>query len=197
MWLVTIYLLRKWYAGAKPKLRDALYNSLSPLLSTLLVFIVIFIQCIPAMLVAITLSAAQVTGFLSTPFYALVYFIFAALMIAITGYLLSSSLIALVAVTVPGVYPMAALTTASDLMASRRLKLIVRILYLLFVAVIIFVITMLPIMLIDLWLKSIWGWIANIPIVPFCLLIVTCFIFIYAATYLYRYYRWLLDYKEQ
>ena len=194
MWLVTIYLLRKWYAGAKPKLRDGLYNALTPLISTLLVFIVIFVQCIPAMLVAITLSAAQVTGFLSTPFYALVYFIFAALMISITAYLLSSSLVALIAVTVPGVYPMAALTTASDLMASRRLKLLLRVLYLLFVVAIIYVVIMLPIMLIDLWLKGIWNWIANVPIVPFCLLAVTCFIFIYATTYLYRYYRWLLDY---
>lgn len=196
MWLVTIYLLRKWYAGAKPKLRDGLYNALTPLLSTLLVFVVIFIQCIPAMLVAITLSAAQVTGFLSTPFYALVYFIFAALMISITAYLLSSSLIALVAVTVPGVYPVAALTTASDLMASRRIKLIIRVIYLLLVAVVIYIITMLPIMLIDLWLKGIWSWLANVPIVPFCLLVVTCFVFIYATTYLYRYYRWLLDYKD-
>lgn len=197
MWLVTIYLLRKWYAGAKLKLRDGLYNALTPLLSTLLVFLVIFVQCIPAMLVAITLSAARVTGFLSTPFYALIYFIFAALMLTITGYLLSSSLVALIAVTVPGVYPMAALTTASDLMASRRLKLIVRVLYLLIVVIVIYIVTMLPIMLIDLWLKSIWDWIAGVPIVPFCLLVATCFVFIYAATYLYRYYRWLLDYKEQ
>jgi len=196
MWLVTIYLLRKWYAGAKLKLRDALYNALTPLISTLLVFLVIFIQCIPAMLVAITLSAARVTGFLSTPFYALVYFIFAALMITITGYLLSSSLIALVAVTVPGVYPVAALTTASDLMASRRIKLIIRALYLLFVVIVIYIVTILPIMLIDLWLKGIWSWLANVPIVPFCLLVVTCFVFIYTTTYLYRYYRWLLGYQD-
>ena len=148
------------------------------------------------MLVAITLSAARVNGFLSTPFYALVYFIFAALMLTISGYLLSSSLIALVAVTVPGVYPRAALVTASDLMASRRLELIIRVLYLLFVVIVVYLVTMLPIILIDLWLKSIWGWISNVPIVPFCLLIVTCFVFIYSTTYLYRYYRWLLDYKD-
>lgn len=196
MWLVTMYLLRKWYAGARPKLRDALYNSLTPLISTLLVFLVIFIQCIPAMLVAITLSAARVTGFLSTPFYALVYFIFAALMLVITGYLLSSSLMALVAVTVPGVYPMAALATASDLMAGRRIKFIIRVLYLMLVVIIVYIVTILPIMLIDLWLKNIWDWIANVPIVPFALLVVTCFVFIYATTYIYRYYRWLLDYKE-
>ena len=81
-------------------------------------------------------------------------------------------------------------------LAARRLKLLLRVLYLLFVVAIIYVVTMLPIMLIDLWLKGIWNWIANVPIVPFCLLAVTCFIFIYATTYLYRYYRWLLDYQE-
>lgn len=197
MWLVTIYLLRHFLAGGRPKLRDALYNALSPLISTLLVFVVIFIQAIPLMLVAITYSAAVMTEFLNTPFYALVYFIFAALMILLSAYLLSSSLIALVAVTAPSVYPMAALLNASDLMAGRRTRLILRLLYLLIVVALIYLITMLPIILIDLWLKSIWPWLAGWPIVPFALLVVTCFVFIYATTYLYRYYRWLLDYKEQ
>lgn len=197
MWLVTIYLLRHFLAGGKPKLRDALYNALSPFISTLLVFVVIFIQAIPLMLVAITYSAAVMTDFLSTPFYALVYFIFAALMVLLSAYLLSSSLVALVAVTAPGVYPMTALMNASDLMAGRRTRLILRLLYLLLVVAIIYLVAMLPIILIDLWLKSIWTWLAGVPIVPFFLLIVTCFVFIYATTYLYRYYRWLLDYKEQ
>ena len=197
MWLVTIYLLRHFLAGGKPKLRDALYDALGPFISTLLVFVVIFIQAIPLMLVAITYSAAIMTDFLSTPFYALVYFIFAALMVLLSVYLLSSSLVALVAVTAPGVYPMVALMNASDLMAGRRTRLILRLLYLLFVVAIIYLVAMLPIILIDLWLKSIWTWLAGWPIVPLALLIVTCFVFIYATTYLYRYYRWLLDYKEQ
>lgn len=197
MWLVTIYLLRHFLAGGRPKLRDALYNALAPLISTLLVFVVIFIQAIPLMLVAITYSAAVMTDFLSTPFYALVYFIFAAVMVLISVYLLSSSLMALVAVTAPGVYPMAALMNASDLMAGRRTRIIIRLLYLLFVVAVAYLITMLPIILIDLWLKSIWSWLAGWPIVPFALLLVTCFVFIYTTTYLYRYYRWLLDYKEQ
>lgn len=197
MWLVTIYLLRHFLAGGRPKLRDALYNALSPLISTLLVFVVIFIQAIPLMLVAITYSAAVMTEFLNTPFYALIYFIFAALMALLSAYLLSSSLIALVAVTAPGVYPMTALMNASDLMAGRRTRLILRLLYLLIVVALIYLVTMLPVILIDLWLKSIWSWLAGWPIVPFFLLVVTCFVFIYATTYIYRYYRWLLDYKEK
>lgn len=196
MWLVTIFLLRHFLAGEKLKLRDGLYNALGPLLSTLMVFVVIFIQALPLMLVIITYSAAAMTGFLNTPFYALVYFCFAALMLLLSGYLLSSSVIALVAVTSPGMYPVTALLAASDLMASRRLKFVLRLLYLLFVAVLIFVLIMLPIILLDLWLKSVWDWLAGWSIVPFCLLVTTCFVFIYATTYIYLYYRWLLDYKE-
>lgn len=197
MWLVTVYLLRHFLAGKHPKLRDGLYNALGPLLSTAVIFVVIFIQAIPLMLVLITYSAAITTGFLATPFYALVYFIFAALMLLLSGYLLSSSLIALVAVTAPGLYPMKALFAASDLMMGRRIKLVIRVFYLLLVVALIYVVTILPVILLDLWLKGIWDWLASWPIVPFCLLVVTCFIFIYATTYLYLYYRWLLDYKEQ
>ncbi len=197
MWLVTIYLLRHFMAGGKPKLRDGLYNALSPLISTILVFLVIFIQAIPFMLVLITYSAAVATGFLETPFYALLYFLFAALMTLITLYLLSSSLIALVAVTAPGMYPLRALFSASDLMAGRRTKFIVRVIYLIIVIALIYVITVTPVILIDLLLKNAWEWLAGIPIVPFWLLVVTCFIFIYATTFLYKYYRYLIDYREK
>lgn len=196
-WLVTIFLVRHFLAGEKPRLRDGLYNALSPLLSTLVVFVVIFIQLIPLMLVIITYSAAITTGFLNSPFYALVYFIFAAVMLLISGYLLASSLMALVAVTAPGIYPVKALFAASDIMAGRRIKMIIRVLYLFFVVAMVYVIIMLPIILLDLWFKSMWEWIANIAIVPFFLLLVTCFVMVYVATYLYLYYRWLLDYKEK
>ena len=197
MWLVTIFLLRHFLAGEKPRLRDGLYNALTPLLSTFVVFAVMFVQAIPLMLVIITYSAAVMTNFLATPFYALLYFIFVALMLLLSGYLLSSSIMALVAVTAPGVYPMTALFAASDLMAGRRVKMVVRLLYLIFVIALIYIIVMMPIILLDLWFKSMWSWIGSWPIVPFFLLATTCFVFIYATTYLYLYYRWLLDYKEK
>lgn len=197
MWLVTIFLMRHILAGERPKLRDGLYNALAPLLSTLAIFVVVFIQAIPIMLVVITYSAAVITDFLATPFYALLYFIFAALMILLSVYLLSSSLIALVAITAPGMYPLQALISSSNLMRGRRVKLVIRIIYLLIVVAFIYVVTMLPIILLDLWLKSFWTWIEGVPVVSFFLLIVTCFVFIFATTYLYRYYRWLLDYHEK
>ena len=197
IWLITIYLLRHLLAGHKVKLRDGFYNALTPLVSTFVVLMVAFVQAIPILIVIITYSAAVTTNFLATPFYALIYFIFASLMLILSGYLLSSSLVALVAVTAPGLYPLPALRTASDLMMSRRIRFIIRLLYLIFILALTWVIVMMPIIVLDLWLKSFVSWLEGVPIVPFFLLLMTCFTFIYVSVYLYLYYRRMLDYDEK
>lgn len=196
IWLVTIYLLRHLLAGHKIKLRDGLYNALTPLLSTLVVFFVLLVQLIPVMIVVITYSAAVQTDFLATPFYALVYFIFAVLLIILSLYLVSNSFLACVAVSAPGLYPIVAIRTASDLIAGRRIRLLIRLLYLFFVLAICWVVVILPIILIDMWLKSVFDWLASVPVVPFFLLVMTIFSCIYFAAYGYLFYRRMLDYED-
>lgn len=195
IWLVTIFLLRHLLAGHKVKLRDGLYNAMTPLISTFLVFAVAVVQCIPIFLLIVAYSAAVQTEFLATPFYALVFFIFAALMILISGYLLSSSVIALVAVSAPGMYPLRALHAASDLMMGRRVKFILRLVALALALAIVWVVVMLPLIMFDMWMKT-FEWTEGIPFVPICLTIMTCFTCIYVTTYLYLYYRWMLNYKD-
>lgn len=196
IWLTTIYLLRHVFAGHKIKLRDGLYNGMSPLISTLMVFVVAIIQCVPIFVLIIVYSAAVQTNFLATPFYALVFFVFAALMLLLSGYLLSSTLMALVAVTAPGLYPMEALRTASNLMAGRRIKFILRIISLIIMLACMWVIAMVPIIVFDLWLKQ-FEWTSGFPLVPINLLLMTCFTGIYVSAYIYMYYRWMLNYEEK
>ena len=196
LWLITIYLLRFRLADKKVKLRDGFYNALTPLLSSFVVFLVAVLQAIPIFLVVFTYSAAVQTDFLSTPFYALVYFIFAALLLTLSGYLLSSTLIAFVAVSAPGLYPMTALKTASDLMAGRRIRFLIRLIFLLLVLVVVWVVIMLPVITIDLWLKGLISWLEGVPFIPVMLLVMTCFTFIYVAAYLYLYYRRVLAYED-
>ena len=195
-WLVTIYLVRQRLAGHKLKLRDGLYNALAPFISTLLVVAVMFIEAIPLMMVVITYSAAVATNFLATPFYALIYFIFAALLSLLSIYLLSSSLIGLIAVSAPGLYPMVAVRTASELLAGRRIKFIIRIFYLFFVLIVIWVLVMLPLIALDLVLKQALPALQGVPVVSFELLFMTCFSTVYATIYLYLFYRRLLDYDD-
>ncbi len=196
LWLTTIFILRQRLAQRKIKLRDALYNAMTPLISSFVVFVVAVIQCVPIFLLIIVYSAAVQTEFLATPFYALVFFIFAALMILLSGYLLSSSLMALVAVSAPGLYPMQALRTASELMMGRRVKFVLRLVGLLLVLAVTWVAVMLPLIAFDLFMKQ-FEWTAGVPFVPVCLLVMTCFTGIYISAYLYLYYRWMLGYDTK
>ena len=193
-WLVSIYLARHLLAGHHPRMRDGLYNALSPLISTLFVALIVFIELIPI----ITYQAAVSTEFLKTPFYALVYFIFASLMTILSVYLTSSSLMGLIAVSAPGLYPLTAIETARNLIAGRRIRFLVRILYLFFWVALIYVIIVLPAILLDILVKGAFPWLNDlaIPFVPFVLLIVTVFIFIFISIYVYLFYRQLLDYKD-
>lgn len=192
-WLVTIYLVRHLLAGHKIKLRDSFYNALTPFISTFCIVAVIFIELIPIFIVIVTYSAAISTEFLATPFYALVYFIFASLLTLLSVYLLSSSLIALVSITAPGLYPMVALNTATDIIAGRRIRFIIRLIFMFFILAICWIFIMMPIILIDTMLKSQVEWLQVLPIVPLSLLFMTIFSTIYIATYLYLFYRKLLD----
>ncbi|MBR2753787.1 hypothetical protein IKD82_01340 [Candidatus Saccharibacteria bacterium] len=192
IWLVTIFILRHRLAKNNIKLRDALYNAMTPLISTLVLFLIALIQCIPIFLLIIAYSAAVQTDFLSTPFYALMFVAFAALMILLSGYLLSSSIIALVAVTAPGLYPVVALSTASELMMGKRIKFIMRLIALILVIGLMWAVIMIPLILFDMAMKQ-FEWTAGIPFIPICLVIMTCFTEIYATTYLFLYYRYLLE----
>ena len=192
IWLTTIFLLRHILAGHKVKLRDGLYNGMTPLLSSFVIFVVALIQCIPIFILIIAYSAAVQTEFLATPFYALVFFIFAVAMFLLSGYLLSSSLMAFVAVSVPGMYPFRALRVASDFMMGRRIRFILRIISLLITLAITWAIVMIPLILFDMWVKQ-FEWTAGIPFIPICLSVMTCFSVVYITTYLYLYYRYMLE----
>ena len=192
IWLTTVFLIRHIMAGHKVKLRDGLYNAMTPLVSSFAVFIIAIVQCIPLFFLVIVWSAAIQTEFLATPFYALVFFIFAALMILLSGYLLSSTLMALVAVTAPGMYPMRAMHAASDLMMGRRIKFVIRLIALIMAVAVMWVIVMMPVILFDLFMKQ-FEWTAGIPLVPVCLLTMTCFTGIYISAYLYLFYRYMLE----
>lgn len=183
IWLVVIFVVRHLMAGHKVTLRDGLYNSMTPLLSSLVIFVVVIIECLPIFLVIIAYAAAVKTEFLTMPFYALLFFGFAGLMLALSGYLLSSSLIALIATSAPGIYPWQALMTASELMMGRRIRFIIRLIALVLVLGLIWMVVILPLSALKL----------PVEVLSVVMAFLGCFSAIYATVYLYLYYRYLLD----
>lgn len=186
IWLVSIYVLRRRMAGKKVGVREAFYNAMTPLLSSLVVLIVALVQCVPVVILVIAYSAAVETNLLATPFYAILFWTFGALMILLTGYLWSSTLMALVATSAPGLYPLEALKNTADLMLGRRMKFILRLIALVLVLAAIWAVILGP----AVALASVtgWGWLA-----PLVAVVLACFSAIYATTYLYIYYKYMLE----
>ena len=192
VFLTTIFILRYLLAKKEIKLRDAMYNSMAPLVPTAVIMIMVAIECIPLLILLIAYTAAVQTEFLNYPFYALLFLGFAALMVLISGYLLSSSLIAFVAVSAPGIYPMTALNLAAELMRGKRINFVLRLVALIIVVVLMWIIVMIPLIMLDVAAKN-GGVLSDVPFIPICIMIMGGFTDVLVTTYLYLYYRWLLD----
>lgn len=194
--LVVVYYLRHLMAGNHPKIRDGLYNALTPLISTMLVLILIFIHLIPIFLFTIVYSTAIATDFLSQPLYAFLFWLFGSLLILLSAYLLPGSILALCASTVPGIYPMQAVHATTDMIQGRRTKFIIRMFFAMLFMAVIWVIVMLPLIWFDLVLKQNIEWVEGIPFIPLMLQIMTTFTVIYLTSYVYLFYRRMLDDPE-
>lgn len=194
--LVVVYYLRHLMAGNHPKIRDGLYNALTPLISTMLVLILIFIHLIPIFLFTIVYSTAIATDFLSQPLYAFLFWLFGSLLILLSAYLLPGSILALCASTVPGIYPMQAVHATTDMIQGRRTKFIIRMFFAMLFMAVIWVIVMLPLIWLDLVLKQNIEWVEGIPFIPLMLQIMTTFTVIYLTSYIYLFYRRMLDDPE-
>ena len=193
VWLTTVWLLRAFKAGKKPRLRDALYNAGAPIVGTACIAVVLALQLIPLALAALAFSAASTTGFISGGVESMVFWVVEILLITLALYWLASTLFALVIVTLPGMYPLQALKNAGDIVIGRRLRIFLRFIWLIVFTFAIWAIVLVPIILIDTWIKGIWPAISWLPVVPICFLIMASFSVIWVASYTYLLYRGVVD----
>jgi hypothetical protein len=193
VWLTTVWLLRAMAAGKKPKLRDGLYNSSAPLISTALVFIVGVIQLLPVALAAIAFAAGSASGLINDGIEAMIFWVFETLLLVLSLYWVTSTLFALILVTLPGMYPMRALETAGDLVVGRRVRILLRFIWLFVSTLVLWAIIMIPIIFFDGWLKSVLPAIQWFPLVPICLLILASVSVVWLSAYTYLLYRKVVD----
>jgi hypothetical protein len=193
VWLSTVWLLRAIMAGKRPRLRDGLYNAAAPILSTFLVMFVVVLQLLPITLVIIGYSAAASTGLLDGGVEAMIFWVAAGLLVLLSLYWISSTLLALVVVTLPGMYPLQAVKTAGDLVIGRRIRMLLRVLWLLLIIVLTWVVVMIPLILLDAWVKGLLPAIDWLPVIPVALLVMGSLTVIWSASYVYMLYRKVVD----
>lgn len=193
LWMTVVWLLRNIMAGKKVNIRDGVYTAGAPLVSTLLMFLVLLIQLVPGSLAVIIVTAGLQSGFISEGVASMAAGLGLALIVVASLYWVVSTLIALVVITLPGMYPFRALAIAGDLVVGRRLRLLYRMLWLAFTVVSWWVVIMIPVILLDSLLKSWIEQIAWIPIVPVATLVMTTFTIIWTSSYIYLLYRKVVD----
>ena len=192
-WLATVWLLREILLGRKPRLRDGLYNSGAPVLATIGVIIVLIIQLLPIGVVALAYAALSSLGILDGGFGGMIFWLTVAVIVTLVLYWITSTIIALVVVTLPGMYPLRAIKLSGDLVVGRRLRVMLRLLWGLVLAVLTWAAVLILAILIDNWIGLFWPAINSIPIVPYIGALVTAYGVVWYAAYAYLFYRKIVD----
>jgi len=188
-WLTTVWLLREIIAGRKPKLRDGIYNAGAPIIPTILVMMWSLIQLLPIVLVMILYNGLANAGLNSNDFGVFAFIVFAVLVASLVLYWITSTFLAAVIVTLPGMYPFRAIRAAGDIVIGRRLRILYRILWLLGTVAIVWFALMIPIILFDTWLANKLDWVAAVPWVPLLALVISALAIVYSCSYIYLLYR--------
>lgn len=187
VWLVVVWLLRQLLAGNAARVRDALYNGCAPFISTLLIALLMIAQAIPAAIGILVFSIAA-GGTVVDGVVAMMFGLVALLLVLLSLYWLTSSVFALLIVTLPGTYPMAAIRAAGDIALGRRLPLMIRLVWLGFILLLIWAVVLIPVLLLDGWLNISW-----LPLVPITIQILSGFSVLFLTTYIYLLYRGMIN----
>lgn len=185
--LCVVWLTRNLQAGNQVSVRQALYNAPTPFVSLLLVFVVLLLQMLPAAIGVYIFSIAVQQGFMEPAIVGTIITMLMLLLVTLSLYLSVTTIIALIIVTIPGTYPLVAITSAKQLVIGRRLRVLLRILGLVVWLLVLWALALLPFIVIDN-LYNVEA-IAYIPIALPLLGIVSLMI---GTIYLYRLYRNLL-----
>jgi hypothetical protein len=186
-WLVTIWAARMILAGNTIKLRDAFYNGPTPFISTVVLLIVVAVQLIPAAIGLFAFSVASTEGWLVTAVEGIVFGAAAVLLCLLSLYWVTGSVVATAVVALPGMYPLHAFANARMLVMGKRWDIATRIFAALFVQFLLWAAVLLPLFMLDNWLKFEW-----LPLVPVAVQLMSGFSIVFTSVYLYKLYRSLL-----
>lgn len=192
-WLTVVWLLRNLMAGHTAKLRDGIYSSGAPIMATSLVGVILAFQLIPVGVMILIYDAASLSGLLDGGIEAMLFWLAAVLVVVGVLYWVTSTIMALVIVTLPGMYPFTAISAAGDLVVGRRVRILLRISWAFLLTVLIWLIIAIPIIMFDSWLKAIIPAMAWVPAVPATLLLLLAISIVWLASYVYILYRKVVE----
>jgi|APMI01.1.fsa_nt_gi hypothetical protein len=193
VWLCTVWLLREYLAGRRPRFRDGLYNSGAPIMSTIAVLAIAVIQLLPAGLFMLVYSVLGDSGMLAGGFGGMLVGLLAVAVACLVLYWWTSTIIALVVVTLPGMYPMKAIAAAGDMVVGRRLRILLRLLWGALMVLIGWVVLIIPVVFLQTLLSEKWQFLAGFPLAAIVAVFIAAASVVWYASYVYLLYRRIVD----
>lgn len=179
--LAIIWALRQVLSGARPRIRDAYYKGMYPLIPFILVLLLIGLQLLPLLIGSTLFSLVISNGIAVYLVEKLVWALLFAALALLSLYMISSSIFALYIVTLPDMTPLKALRSARQLVRYRRWTILRKILFLPILLVVVAAVVMLPIIV---WLTPLAQWV---------FFVLTLFAIAAVHSYVYSLYRELLN----
>lgn len=186
--LTLIWLLRHQLAGNKLKVRDGLYNAAAPIAAEYALLVVGIAQLIPAALAVVVYMSATTGGLLDGGIETALFSVALFLVIVLTLYFMTTTLFALFIATIPGTYPMKAYRAARQIVAGQRLRLLLRLLWMVVIILIANFLVLVPIVII---VNSFGG--GNSWVIPVAYQLAVITSIVYATAYSYLLYRRMID----
>ncbi len=178
--LALIWLFRQQQAGNKVTMKMGFYRGMYPFVPFVLVTIVIALQTLPASIGNFLFKTVIDSGLAINMLEQSVWLLLFIFLLLLSFYMISSSLIALLVVTLPEMTPKIALKKAKELVEFRRFSVLRKVLALFLILVVVFVSIVFPAIFVSASLAQILYFALTILAVPF------------AAAYLFVLYRELL-----
>lgn len=196
-WLSVVWLLRNLIAGNRVRMRDGLYNAGAPLIASFVVMFIMGLQLLPVVVAMMAYGAAITSGLLAGGAPAMLFWLSAALLGVLSAYWLTSSVFALIIVTIPGMYPWRAIRSAGDMVQGVRLRILFRWIFMITVVALVYVAVLLPAVLIESWLRTYWPWLENVPVIPVLISVLTTAAALWCTSYVYLLYRKVVENAER
>lgn len=186
--LTIVWLLRHQLAGHSLKVRDGLYNAAAPLAAQYVLLVVGIAQMIPAALAVLLYISLTSSGILNGGIETALFSVALLLVIVLTLYFMTTTLFAMFIATIPGTYPMNAYKTARRIVAGQRLRLLMRLVWMVIIVLALSFIVLIPIVII---VNSLGG--GNSWAIPIAYQLAVITSIVYGTAYGYLLYRRMID----
>lgn len=192
-WLTVVWLCRKITNGQakKLRLRDGLYNSGASLVGWVAIIGTIMLQCIPAALACIAYYVATSAQWINSGIQIenMAFWVAMVLVGVLTMYWVTPAVLALMINTLPGMYPIQSIKMARELVAGRRLSVLLRFIVMAVIGAGILLFSVALAVMFDTSVIHI-EW---IPFVPLVTALVSSAVVVWFAAYMYLMYRNIID----